>query len=86
MVNSVPFISLEFKRDERKFGAASGWIKRNEKRVKAVNHAHWCIVPGEHCRVLIAGERLEKDLGIKLLFTSWFEAAIHQKMNGKYAS
>ncbi len=53
--------------------------------VKAVNYAHWCIVPGEYSWGVNAEESLEKDLGIKLLFKSCFGAAIHQKINGKYA-
>jgi hypothetical protein len=85
-VKLVPFISLEFKRDEKKNGAASEWMRRNERLIRAVNNARRCIVPGEYSRVVMAGERLEDDLGVKALFWSWFGAAIHQKMSGKYAS
>jgi hypothetical protein len=54
--------------------------------VKAVNHAHQCIVLDKYSSVVIVGERLENDVWIKQLFKSWFGATIHQKMNGKYAS
>ncbi len=54
--------------------------------LKAVSNAQRCIVPGEYGRVLAAGKRMEKELGIGPLFRSWFRAANQEKMSGQFAS
>jgi hypothetical protein len=85
-LRSVPFVSLDFRNDNKRREAATQWIEANKDLLNAVNNAHRCIVPGEYSRVVSAGKRLGRELGIGPLFRSWFGAAIHDKMSGKFAS
>jgi hypothetical protein len=85
-VRSVPSVSFEFRKDNKKKEAASGWIEANRDLLKAVNNAHRCIVPGEYSRVLAAEIRMAKGLRIGPLFRSSCGAAIHEKISGQFAS
>ncbi len=79
-------MSLEFRKDNKKKEAASWWIEASRDLLNAVRNAHRCIVPGEYGRVRATGKRIEKELGIGPLFSSWLGDAIHEKMSGQFAS
>ncbi len=85
-LRSVPFVSLEFRKDNKRREAATKWIEANKDLLSALNNADRCIVPGKYSRVVFAEKRLGRKLGIGPLFRTWFGAAIHDKMSGRFAS